>query len=274
MNNISIICPVKDQDWERFAILYGSLKKHLKIPYSIISISPSGKCPIKDKNIISYSDIDIIPELIDKKFNKTGWWKQQALKLASYDKCDSETILILDADCFMVRDMTIKDVVSEGKIHIKISKGGSWDNWYQGSNKVLNLDLNYKDGRIGVTPVILSKKILQGLHNYLTTLYSSPWVYLLSNTEVYDKSFDPPNSSRTWTEYCLYHTYGVQSGLWEKYHINTPIDLSGNCFWTADQADTWNPAKSFDNPQFFFTVAQSISGKPAEWVKEKIKQFL
>jgi hypothetical protein len=273
MNYINIICPVKDQDWGRFDILNHTLNKHLKIDYKLITISPSGNCPIKNKKIISYADLDIIPQLNKPIFQKTGWWKQQAIKLAANTKVDSDIALILDADCFMVKDMHYKDIIEDKRIKVKIAKGGSWDNWYHGSSKILNLNIDYKAGRIGVTPLVLSIPIIKSLESYLTTLYGSPWEYLLSNTTVYDEKFNPPTSP-TWTEYCLYHIYGVQSGLWNKYHLNTNIDLSGNCFWNTQQADEWDPEKSFINPHFYFSVAQSISGKSSEWVKDKISKYI
>lgn len=271
---LNIICPVKDQDWGRFSILIDSLYKHLKIDNKIIVISPSGASPIKDKNISYYKDIDIIPQLINPKYNHTGWWKQQALKLAAVSVTEYENILILDADCFMVKDMYYSDICHEDKLKIKISSGGSWDNWYHGSSKILQMDFTYKNNRIGVTPVILSRSIMKGLESYLKNLYGdSPYEYLLSNTTILCDDFTPKEAP-TWTEYCLYHIYGVNSGLWNNYHINSNLELSGNCFWDSIQAERWDPSKSFNNPSFFFTVAQSIAGKDAEWIKNKIQQFL
>lgn len=271
---MSIICPVKDQDWDRFSILYKSLIKHLQIDHEIILVSPSGHNPYKDSNKIrAFSDTDIIPELKNIKYNGVGWWKQQAIKLASCYHIRSDTVLVLDADCIMVKDMCISDIITNNKIKIKISSGGSWDNWYYGSSKILNLDFNYQQNRIGVTPLILSTNILHGLVSYLTTLYESPWDYLLSNTSIFSDKFNPP-SSPTWTEYCLYHIYGVNSGLWDNYHLNYDIELSGNSFWNAEEADKWDASKSFNNPDFYFTVAQSIAGKSIDWLKTRIQPFL
>jgi hypothetical protein len=274
MEKIDIVCPVKDQDWGRFEILHKSIVKHTKIDYNLIVISPSGKCPISDKKILSYKDNDIIPIISKNCFKNTGWWKQQALKLAAHTLFETEAVLVLDADCFMVKDMYYEDIVTNNKINIKISPGGSWDNWYYGSSQILKLNFDHKKNRIGVTPVILSTKIVKSLVSYLKALYNNdPWHYLLSNTTVYSPSFNPPTSP-TWTEYCLYHIYGMNSNLWHEHHNNTNIELSGNCFWDAKGAESWDPKKSFDNPYFYFTVAQSISGKSAEWVKDKIKPFL
>lgn len=273
-NKISLVCPVKDSDWDRFDILSDSLKRHMKIDYKLITISPSGKCPIKNKKIVSYSDEDIVPGISDHKFKNTGWWKQQLLKLVSYKVCSSEIIIILDADCFMVKDMYLSDIIdSKNRIKIKISSGGSWDNWYHGSSKILNLPFDYKHQRIGVTPNILSKTILNNLYNYLTIIYDDPNDYLLSHIMIYDTNFEP-HDSPTWTEYCMYHIYGVHSKLWDKYHVISDIDLSGNSFWNKEQAEEWDVKKSFDNPSFYFTVAQSIAGQSAEWVKNKIQNYL
>jgi len=112
------------------------------------------------------------------------------------------------------------------------------------------------------------------LVSYLKALFNDKhWQYLLSNTKITSSKFNPPDSP-TWTEYCLYHIYGMKSRIWDQYHINENINLSGNCFWDAKQAETWDPSLSFNDPDFYFTVAQSISGKSAKWVKEKIADYL
>jgi hypothetical protein len=52
------------------------------------------------------------------------------------------------------------------------------------------------------------------------------------------------------------------------------FNLYGNSFWNPEDSVNWDASKSFEKPNFYFTVAQSIAGQSAEWVEEKISQYV
>ena len=271
---MDIVCPIIERDFQRFKTLFKSLEKFSVDPFKLYLISDTGESPIYDPKIIPIKETKLDRNLDLKRFKSKGWWKQQVIKLLSHKFCDSPYILVLDADCFAVRLFSFTDFLHRGKIKTKVTNGGSWDNWYTGSAAMLQLDLHtdWKENRIGVTPFIFSNDILAGLAKYLNILYKNPTLTLLDNTSI-------PNVSGmndvTWSEYCLYHIYGINAGLWDKYHHNVDtFDLHGNSFWNHEETAHWDPEKSFNNPKFYFSVAQSIAGQSADWVSTRIDQYI
>lgn len=269
---MDIVCPTKEHDLDRFKILFRSLEKFCVDPFKIYLITPSGESPLLDKRIVPLKDNKLDPTLSHKRYDREGWWKQQIIKLLSFKFCESDHILILDADCFAVKPFSFSEFLYQNKIRTKISNGGSWDKWYIGSSDLLKLDLNFnwRENRVGVTPFIFSHDILIGLDIYIRSLYGKKSIkYLLDNTKVNH------DNGTIWSEYCLYHIYGMRSGFWQKYHYDDyNFNLSGNCFWDAQQVETWDPEQSFQKPNFYFTVAQSTAGKSASWVQESIEKYV
>lgn len=278
MSRLDIVCPYVERDKERFEILWMSIEKFLKISdYRLFLVSASGSKPIKSSKIIPIKEIDLDKNLADKKFDKYGWWKQQIIKLQSFKFCETECILSVDCDCFLTKNLYYKNITYKNKPVLSLDKEGSWDNWYNGSKAILKLPFNFINNRIGVTPILFSGSILRSLDRYLEVLYgSNKTAFLLSNTnDRYYPSKIYKDSSETWSEYCLYHIYAEYTGLIDKYHsLNKRIVMSSNNFWNEDQANVWDPKKSFIKSGGLFTVAQSVANKPAAWVLEKIKDYI
>lgn len=272
MSSLDIICPYIEKDKDRFLILWKSLEKFLKIDnYRLFLVSPSGKGPIKSSKLICIKECDLDSNLSNSSYDNYGWWKQQIIKLLAHKLCSSDHILSIDCDCFLNKDLYLENILINNKSKLCITDNGSWDNWYRGSSSTLKINWNKLD-KVGVTPFIFSKKILSALDKYLTVLYGkNKTSFLLDNT----KKCKTANISDVWTEYCLYHIYADYTGMIDKYHYIDPnFELYGNCFWNELEADTWNPSKSFIEPNHFFTVAQSVAKKDAKWVNEKIKDYL
>lgn len=280
MSSLDIVCPYIERDKERFEILWMSIEKFLKIPnYRLFLVSPSGSKPIKSSKIISIKEKDLDPSLGDRKFDKYGWWKQQIIKLQSFKFCQTETILSIDCDCFLTKNLYYKNITFKNKPIISLHSEGSWDNWYDGSKSILRLPFNFsKKQRIGVTPLFLSRSILKSLDQYLHIMYGkNKTSFLLANTnDRYYPSQIYKNQSDTWSEYCLYHIYAEYTGLINKYHyIDNNKIISKNNFWKESEADLWDPKESFSKfSDGMFTVAQSVANKPASWVLEKIRTYL
>lgn len=274
MSSLDIICPYIEKDKDRFLILWKSLEKFLKIDnYRLFLVSLSGKTPIQSDYIIPVKEKDLDANLDNPKFNNNGWWKQQIIKLLSYKLCSSEHILSVDCDCFLNKKMFLSDIIINNKSRLRLSSGGSWSNWYNGSKYILKLPVSLNvNERVDVTPFVFSKIILKGLDNYLSLIYNNKHIeYLLDNVNLAEKV----RNGDTWSEYSLYHIYANYTGLIDKYHhIDNLFELSGNCFWNEKESDSWDPRKSFNEPSHYFTVAQSTAKKSASWVNEKIKDYL
>ena len=273
MSSLDIICPCIERDTDRFIILWKSLQKFLQIKdYRIFLVSPSGFSPISSPHLIPIKEMELDPSLINKEYINDGWWKQQVVKLLSHKLCSSEHILSLDADCFLNKPMSLKDIVNKNRSKLTVSEGGSWDNWYRGSKYILKLPYKIdKNKKVGVTPFIFSRTILKGLYKYLSIISKDKVVqYLLDNT-----SLNSLSKGDTWSEYCLYHVYADYTGMIDKYHdVDSNFQLYGNCFWNETEADNWDPKQSFDQPDHYFTVAQSIAKKSPEWVYNQVKEYL
>jgi hypothetical protein len=268
---MDIVCPVQESDFDRFCILYKSLNKFCEDSFRLYLISPSGESPIISSKIIPIKESKLDKNISKKLFKNKGWWKQQIIKLLSFKFCEDNAVLVLDSDCFAVKPFTFSKFLYKNKIKTKVSSGGSFDHWYYGSSDILKLKLNFnfKQNRVGVTPFIFSNSILEGLYKYLKIIYPDPVKYLLENTSV------NPNTNFIWTEYCLYHIYGKHSGFWDKYHYESQtFDLCGNSFWNYEESLMWDSSKSFENPEFYFTVAQSTAKQSVSWVQERIINYV
>lgn len=272
MSSLDIICPYIERDKDRFILLWKSLEKFLKIDnYRLFLVSASGKSPIKSSNLIPIKEQDLDPNICNKRYQDQGWWKQQIIKLLAHKLCSTESILSVDCDCFLNKNLYYKNICSNDKPKIRVTLDGSWENWYRGSESLLRMNWKKKD-KVGVTPFIFSKTILSALDKYLTVLYGANKTSVLLEHSQKAKS---ANISEVWTEYCLYHIYADYTGMLHKYHhLDSDFELYDNCFWNEKEADNWDPSLSFNDPKHFFTVAQSVANKPALWVYEKIKQYL
>lgn len=267
---MDIICPITKPDSNRFTLLFETLNKFYKSKFTLYLVTPEGKSPISDSRIISLADADIDPSLGKGLNHNKGWWKQQLIKIKCCNFCQTNNILVLDADCFAVKKFTDRDLIRNNKI-LTNNQGHSWENWYRGSSKILRFEVPVARGA-SVTPIVLSRKILLGLNEYLNDLYGQRFGdLLLKNTHL--KGID---NSDTWSEYTLYHLFAMKSGFYSMYHTDdTEFVMYGNSYWTPEDAVVWDASKSFENDtNFFFTVAQSVGGKSALWVREKIQDYL
>lgn len=271
--SINIVCPVVTHDFPRLNILYATLQRYWVIPdYTFFIISPEGRNPYEhDDRVVALKDSDVIANINHNDFKDFGWWKQQAIKIAMSRRLTSDVALIMDADCFMVQPMYPHDFLTpDGKIRMK-QNGSSWDNWYGGSRAFLGKPIDSEpvpSHRIDVTPVMLARPILLSLADWIEKHYG--WDGMFRNIWPCAKT----HPDHVWTEYCLYHLYAVETGLWDQYHEFDDFCMYGNSYWNPQQAETWNPADSFTSSNFYFTVAQSIAGKPAPWVWNKIRPYV
>jgi hypothetical protein len=281
MSELDIICPVKPEDHDRLAILHRSMCKFLRMDWRLFIIYPrySPKLPKRiladgGRCLALYDDAVLADMPADPaEWKWPGWWVQQAIKIAMAPWISSPVCLTLDADCLVVKPVGMADLVDfHGRAKTNYGVHGSWDNWYAGSAALLGTPVPTR--KIQVTPFLFATPLLKLLYDKLKSLHpEAPWTWLLEHSRV-------PGSDDCWTEYCLYHCWGEQVEMgkaWERYHVASARWMYGNSAWTPEQANAWEPAKSFEAPHndnFLFSVIQSVCEKPAEWVWERVQQYL
>jgi len=272
---MDIICPIVERDFDKFLLLNKTLNKFYHSDYRVFLVSKSGSSPIRDKRIVPIKERLVASCLNGKKFVSSGWWIQQIIKIMAHKFCDTEHILVLDADCLAVKKFKDNDFIRDDKIltnyefHSTEQKyERSYVNWYNGSEVMLGLPRISHSKFHTVTPSILNRNILLGLESYLKTLYGPRYPeYLLRHCNL--------GNGNTWTEYTLYHIYAENCGLYNKYHINYQnFHMYGNCVWFESELENWNEEKSFINPSFYFSVLQSTSNYDTNWLYDKIKRYI
>lgn len=272
---IDCVVPVTRKDFPRAEILLASIRKFFHFDYRIVLLTPQDcqndasrlTCDLPGAVVIT--DEEVIPSFADLQ-TSAGWWKQQALKLAVSEKVESDYFWILDADCFAVRQINEDDFLTNGKGLIQIDSLNPHDNWYRGSASVLGSAIPSRRG-IQVTPFLMHSDSAREVCRRLESLYAEPWTWLVSRT---DLGANGTAWADTWTEYCLYHCWTEQTGRFARHHHITERPTYGNCVWWAEDLPRWNPARSFRNPEFLFTVVQSTAKMPAEWLRSQIGPYL
>jgi hypothetical protein len=259
---------VAPTDAERFAILWRSLQKFLRMPWRLLLVTPDPhwvpEGVARDPRLRVLRDAELLPELEGVAVH--SWFTQQLLKLAVAPRLVRDAVLVLDADCFAVRPITMDDLVApDGRVYVSAGPEGSWRGWYEGAAAVLGTAIPAT--QVQVTPFVFHRVLLQSLHARLLQLDARPFAWLAR------KSVEG-GSTHSWTEYTLYHCWGEHLGLWSRLHAEAPRWLYGNSYWTPEQAEAWDARRSFENPSFCFSVAQSNSGKSAAWVWERVGRFL
>lgn len=262
---LDVVIPVCSSDFYRFKILAASIQKFWKIDGNFFLIVPSKSYKLFKSHF--GKRFEIIPEdaLIPYiEFTKTsGWYRQQAIKLSAWPILTTDNFLVLDADCFLVRDTEEDYFVKDGKSGINLAEpgGGSWDEWYVESAKLLG---TLKPAlQTPVTPSMLNRNICKLLEQRIIELsnyYEKPWIWLLGR--------------EGWTEYTLYHCWAEYMNVWDLYHYRTDYALAEECVWKVEDFKYFNASDIFKNKKAAFTLVQSCTNIPAEWIWEKVKPFL
>jgi hypothetical protein len=199
----------------------------------------------------------VVPEL--KTSQVSGWWKQQAIKLAFATCCETDFYLTLDSDCMAVRRITYGDLVVDGRGIVQYEPLQSHESWYAASSIVLQMGLPPGD-MVGVTPFLMSRDVARQLYLHLSSIDRGLGMFLV----------EPKGC----TEYSLYHIFGYNTDLFAKYHCASNVKLYGNCIWWPSEIETWNAADSFVSPDFFFSVLQSNTGIAPEWIWQRIGEYV
>lgn len=287
MNLIAAILPLKisgdyqDHDLYRAKILLNSLHCNWKglEPLSVSIVSP--KCSLdqvstefigrsQNLNVNVFNELDLLPQFADAPINQ-HWYKQQIIKLASYNILDSKYSLTLDADIVLYKPLYPEDIYIDDRILTGWENMSHHPDWWSVSAERLGLNKAVCAGPLGMhpTPQFLSTRMLADLHGYLNSYYScDAWTFLLNN--------------RGWTEYTLYNLYLNMTGNINRFHhtmswaIDNKISIkSWRGFSTLAQFNAWNPECAFksDEPGYFGVLNSSSKITPEQIWKRIMKYF-
>jgi hypothetical protein len=137
-----------------------------------------------------------------------GWLRQQLIKLAAVAQCESEIVLVLDADVIATADITTK-MPSTKALPYHAMGIAKFEGWFRASAMALQIDFDSLDPvsikyAMGVTPEFLWSKTVATMLAHLEKLAGAPdWAPYLMR---YFKDY-----SSTWTEYSLYWIWHIHT---------------------------------------------------------------
>ena len=204
-----------------------------------------------------------------------GWFVQQLLKLAIWERIGTPFYLTLDADVICVRPTRYDDLVVDGRALVQTTPPNHPE-WNDDAERVLALP---RSGRqYGVTPAVLSREAVGLLTRHLVDRVD-PRVRGIAARLPARPPRDVLTSWRSfllrnlpWTEYALYHTFLEQSDVAARYH-HEPQEgaIYGNCVWMESEFDDWQPPV---DDGVCFSVVQSATRIPPERVWAKVAPLL
>lgn len=135
---------------------------------------------------------EISSEPVNVRWRRRGWHYQQILKLGIAKFVTTEKYLLMDADCFAIKNITEDVLTPNGKNLITFkSYYGYMGRWVRESSWLLKK--SKVSPMMGITPQIIDTNIVLEMLDYLETEYDASWNKILSHNK--------------FTEYTLYWIY-------------------------------------------------------------------
>jgi hypothetical protein len=192
---------------------------------------------------------------------RNPWLKQQALKLCIHSQVETDTYLVLDADCFAVKDLRDRDLFPEGKARLGVEdrEVSQFEWWAQSSELLEREDTSRPEWpHIGVTPQILYTRIVTGLLNELENIHQ------MDPREILGKN--------KFTEFTLYWLYLLRVSKPEDlyYMDNSRLALSKGV-WSASQRPISELKELLREGRTCFGLVQSLLGIDPGWIAEIIE---
>lgn len=158
-------------------ILLPSIRKFIPrdLYYRIIILTPDKDLELARDSLVPFADIGlqflpdsaVLPESV--KFH-IPWFKQQVLKLKTFEHVPTDLYLILDADLVVTRSVRKLDLFHAGKPRVSFARAKEDFRWWTETAKTLgypiSLDPNQRVPHF--TPQILNKSLVRqrGRRNY------------------------------------------------------------------------------------------------------------
>jgi len=261
-DKLSIVLPIKirvhhqHSELERVQrLLLPSIQKFLALDdvHEFLIIAAPGDIEEVRKGVESFAtplrirvlaDTDLVPRV---EGMKSGWAKQQILKLAAANLVQTKHYLVFDADNLMVSPAGFEQLCPGGRARVTYEPYRIHSGWYRGSARVLRYEIDFErdDSVLGVTPQILHTDICRKLQREIEIRNGkAPWECLLARY-------------RGWSEYTLYWLYMLKHyDAAELYDDAVP--LHRECIWHgADELTPEFIERLFDSGDVPFTVFQS-----------------
>jgi hypothetical protein len=214
-------------------------------------------------DIVIVPELEVVPELVQFP-NAHGWYKQQVIKLSSYQLIDGAFFLTLDADLVCSKPFDESTFVVQGRLLADWEPRAVHPDWWRDSANVLGIEPIVEGQGIKPTPVVLSTSQCRQLMAFLDERGGgSGKSYLLG--------------SKGWTEFTLYNSFLDMTDQTSDTYL-TAEEMAAErravrswaCFSSRREFDNWNPAAAFGvgSPGHFMVCNSSTRIDPQEvWEK-------
>jgi hypothetical protein len=277
---LDAVLPLTASDVDRARLLVRSLERFFEPLGTCYVVAPDGDAAavarmLPRQRYAVIGESELLPEIgyfwtaarVREKLRLVGppvhgWYVQQLVKLAVFDRIETPFYVTLDADVIAVRETTYEDVVHEGRAVVQTAPPNHPE-WNDDAERVLQLPRIRR--QCAVTPAILSREVVEGLVAHVGRLVAARARKLAQGLPTTAAEIVAGWRSYLlrrlpWTEYALYHTYLAASGAFDRFHqLGGDEALYGNCVWIEEQFDDWDPAARGEHR---FSVVQSATRIP------------
>lgn len=201
-----------------------------------------------------------------------GWFVQQLVKLAAYERVATPFYVTLDADVLCVRPTAYADLVRDGRALVQTAPPNHPE-WNDDAERVLRLPRSPR--QYGVTPAVLARDAVGALARHLRDRVDPRLRRAATRLPAGSRGVVAGWRSHLlrslpWTEYALYFTFLERTGLFDRYHVDGGDGaIYGNAVWLESQFAAWEP-----EPRFAFSIVQSATRISPERVAEKVEPYL
>lgn len=217
------------------------------------------------------SDIRVVCEdnLCPALKGRSGWYKQQILKIAAAKMVSSDYYLVLDADVILKRPTELHDLFPAGKPILQKIKASVHRDWWVASRKILKSKIEIAQDSIvmDVTPEFLHRETCLALQDAIASR---------NNTEEWDR-FLADSWQTGWTEYTLYWLYVLERGLDMQLYDWSPRNMYEG-IWKDEHTNRLSPCYlrrifAADSNSFFLVVQSNINLE-LSIIQERISPYL
>lgn len=298
---LDAVLPLASRDTARAELLFESLAQNFTGLRRIWVVCPDAQlAEISERygklhypfELRVESELKVVPEFA-LKLRQSGWFRQQLIKLAIFERIESELYLTFDADVVCARPVTAKQLIGEGRGACFMVPQPLHNYWYERIEQVLRVKAPHRDVMHNVTPALLHRRAVGDLRHALETKiargeYSTGLRGWKQRWALAHAQKHPEYAlwrvflvaARPWTECALYYTFVETSGRFERYHFYAPYCIYSleHSLWNAEDGQlpsNWDPSPAFiGNGPPWFLVAQSNTGIDANIIRSKLEPLL
>lgn len=263
--SLSAVCPLITTDLGRFKLLVASLDK-----FALEPIFDEFWCCVADPSISSeLAEIDTWKfcrtpiqfidddELVEPGLIKTGWYKQQVIKLLLAERVTTDFYCVFDADVLCCRPLTRSMLIDErGRAVLQYDRQDGQVLWMKNACRLLGYEPDASTEWMDVTPAILSTTLTRQLCQDIGLQRLIHWI-----------------SVELTSEYSLYYINLISKGLFETYHFVGRL-ISDQAVWFFPEVFTWSFGKELEKGDAPFTLYQSNIKISDVCVRASVRPYL